>query len=608
MPAILRWSSLAFIIVGILLLSSLIYAQDDETSASEQYMGVNECTVCHGRGFGRTHFETGHARTLQDVTDDKEAILAQFDDDIPSLTFPGESDPRSVSAEDISYTIGSGRYVQRYVYTTEDNTHLVLPIEWNTTTQQWQPFADSDGEWLDFVQSCAGCHTVGLNIETGEWVDDGVQCEACHGPGGAHVEVANDVPRRPSDEDYIALRANIVLSPDPQICGQCHNRGVSEVHDLPYPVEYRPGSALLDTYTLHPPDDTTHWWNDQHARQPNMQYNEWYHSAHASAVDTMRSSSIAEDSCLQCHSGDYRWTAARIALFDDYLEGPPPDPVTVETAQYGVTCANCHNHHSEEELPAYLVAEPYTLCVTCHANTPQGEAQIHHPVQEMYEGQPLVEGIEGVPSVHYDAEDGPDCLTCHMIDLPVESGTRSSHALRPVLPAEAEPEQPDACSSCHVDLTTTDLQYLIDDTQAAVRSRLTTGWARLASVDADQSPEQYNQVVRALTFVQNDGSLGVHNYRYANALLDEAERTLAGLSVPGAQLSPTEAPAPTAISDVPWWTFTAPEPAEEQGVRRITIFVLGFTGLILFGAAIVVFRKPKQKQGDEKDESDDEDE
>jgi predicted CXXCH cytochrome family protein len=549
----------------------------------------------------RDHAETTHALTLQNVADSKEPILADFDQDetIRSLMFPGEDEPRLVTPDDIAYTIGTGKYVQRYVYKTTDNQLLVLPIEWNTQDEQWQPFSDGEEQWPDFVQNCADCHTVGLEVETGEWVDDGVQCEACHGAGGAHVEIANNVPRRASDEDLIALRANIVLSPDPQICGQCHNRGVSE-DGHSFPVEYEVNTELLDTYTLYPPDDSEHWWSSEHAKQPNMQFNEWYHSAHASALETLRSSTLAEDTCLQCHSVDYRWTEQRLALFEEgILDGPPPDPVTVETAQYGVTCSSCHNPHreAEAELPAYLVEEPYTLCVSCHVSAPQEQIQPHHPVQEMFEGVEFVDGVEGITSTHHAAEGGPDCLTCHMVSLSTDNGIRNSHMLTPVLPTEAETGQPDSCSGCHENLAVVDLQFLIDDTQDAVRERLTTAWARLASVDPAILPDEYEQVSRALTFVQNDGSLGVHNYDYANALLEYSERTLAKLSVPGASINPTEAPAPTEIPEVDWRTVAvSSEPeTEEEGFRPITMIILGFTGVIVFGSAIVIFRWPKRK-------------
>ena len=41
---------------------------------------------------------------------------------------------------------------------------------------------------------------------------------------------------------------------------------------------------------------------------------------------------------------------------------------------------------------------------------------------------------------------------------------------------------------------------------------------------------RYQQVVAALNFVQNDGSFGIHNYAYTDALLSAAEQDLALLS------------------------------------------------------------------------------
>jgi hypothetical protein len=149
-------------------------------------------------------------------------------------------------------------------------------------------------------------------------------------------------------------------------------------------------------------------------------------------------------------------------------------------------------------------------------------------------------------------------------------------------------------------LTTTDLQYLIDDTQEAVRTRLTVTWARLATIeqpDTDTAErEDYDRIVTSLNFVQNDGSLGVHNYAYVDAVLDSAERTLTELSVPGAVLVPTEAPAPTAIPA----ESSSPSPSSSvtvsSGLRPMTVLLIGIISLILVIAGVAFFRRPDDRE------------
>ena len=151
-----------------------------------------------------------------------------------------------------------------------------------------------------------------------------------------------------------------------------------------------------------------------------MQYNEWASSAHATSLETMLGSESAADACLACHSGDYTFA---VGLLEDYdegnREGDEPQMPSLEQAQYGVTCITCHDpHYDDEPLPDLLRSESYNLCVSCHTASdllPGG----HHPVRQMFEGISPFAGDTLRPSPHFQAEDGPDCVTCHMQSLEV---------------------------------------------------------------------------------------------------------------------------------------------------------------------------------------------
>lgn len=580
-----------------------VRAQDEPEEAD--YAGVRECSSCH-RGLARDHEETLHGQALLDVSDNKDLILGDFgqSEDIRTVQFPGESEPRPFTEDDIVYAVGAGRYAQRYVYELGDDEYAVLPAEWSAVTNTWQPL-ELAATWpdpaYDWLQNCAGCHTTGLDVSRARWEDDGVQCEACHGPGSIHIEVADEAGRSLDEDELAQIHGAIVLSPDAQICGQCHSRGIEPEGQHPYPVNYRPGSDLLheEVFALAAADDSVAWWETGHAHQNNMQFNEWLTSAHASSLDTLKSSADAQDGCLQCHSGDNALFERLTFLYDEGELEAPPEPVTVETAQFSVTCITCHSPHLAQQPDFILADEPYNLCTSCHQNTTLTET-VHHPVKEMFEGQTIVENIEGIPSAHFADENGPRCVTCHMTRVPTSGFDLGNHTWRPVLPGAAANSPPDSCSGCHEDLTTADLQSLILDTQETIRSRLATTWARVASIQqpepGTEASQLYEQAVAALTFVQNDGSQGVHNFAYADALLDTVSGMLVQVSVPGARLQPTEAPAPTVIASAPQEVTVSEESPIPTGVRPMTIIIVSAVVLILLIGALIFIRQSKTQE------------
>lgn len=525
--------------VGTLFFASTVYAQDDPDEEPREYIGSRLCLGCH-REVGPGHAESRHALTLSAASED--AILGDFSQPTDALTvqLPGEDEPRPVTVDDIAYVIGTGRYAQAYAIAVEDEDaededaatgYVVLPFVWDAVGGQWQPYALAD-EWLadayNFDTQCAACHVTGYEAESGTWLEDGVQCETCHGPGSAHLQVVRSRGAAPEE-----VSASIVLSPDSAICGACHSQGASE-DGHPFAVGYTAGADLLGTagFALVPPDDAAHWWPSGHASQKYMQFNEWLNSTHASSLEGLRSSERAQDACMVCHSADGARALAAAAGED----GEAAAGVTLETAAFGVECVSCHVVHqpaTDEDgapLDFLLSAEPYAMCVACHEDT-DVTGVIHAPVKEMYEGETLIEGIEGIPSAHFVAANGPTCVTCHMPRVPVDWGTRASHAFHPVMPGAALDAQTlqDSCSICHANqVDPAGLQALIDDIQADTQRRIDAARAAIT----EDTP---GWVTEALRFVEGDGSLGVHNYVYSDVLLDRVEEELGLIDQPAAE-------------------------------------------------------------------------
>ncbi len=569
---------------GLIMVTAAPAGQVDPPNLGAAYIGSNRCDTCHntaGAELWDAWAGTRHARTVRRATE--ETILGDLtDEEALTVTWP-DGEQRPITVRDITYVIG-GNYIQQYVSVMADENgqqrYYLLPVVWNIPQEPgqagtWTPYHPDD--WTDPARdwrlTCAGCHTTGLTRQAFESgtrlatldtmligeVELGVGCEACHGPGGDHNGGLNPLPR----------------TADAQVCAQCHAKGHDTASDHPFPLDFQPGMAFdADVFMMASLEDGEFFWPTGHARSTNSQYNEWLASAHADALSVLGGSDRADDSCLRCHAAPL-----------DSTDPTPETTLTLADAVYGVTCVACHNPHgvqTESEpfgpfdlrgdltaarlrlaapdgggaawqaepgvtSPFLLRAEPYALCVGCHTSTaPDGEVLrvgegLHHPVQEMYEGRQVVEAVSGIPSAHFSAEGGPDCLTCHMPDTAAIGafGGAASHLLRPILPADLEGEQaaglePYSCTACHAELVTAqDVQRFIDQTQASFRARLES-----AKAAADSGAEEW--ITLAISLVEGDGSLGVHNYSYADALLDAVD---AALGIEAGTGAPAEEPA-----------------------------------------------------------------
>ncbi len=571
------------------------YAQEDEP----EYAGTRECRSCH-RSYANDHAESPHGMTLIDIADVEEdddidledVVLGDFDagEDVRTMTFP-DGEIRPFTMDDVFFTLGVGRHYQAYVTEIDEGVYRVLPAQWSTTQEMWVALP-LEGEWLDdsefdFNSQCAGCHTTQFDAEELEWEEVGVQCETCHGPGLNHVEIADDAGGSISEEEYEGIANSINFGLDAQICGQCHIRGTHEATGLPLPVGYQPGDNLIGAETFTPFDTSVDsvWYATGHASAPNMQYNEWLLSSHTTALESAQESEYFEASCLGCHSVAQR--RADYLIDEGWVDEDEFEPLSLlDTYDYGVTCASCHNPH-EEDNEIYLIDEPVALCVSCHSDTEVTEG-IHHPVVEVYEGQELVAEVEPVAGAHASDEEGPTCITCHMHAVDTKNGPRSSHTFHPVSPGEAADIEnlQDACTTCHTDVENPlEMQQLIDSVQTNVQERLTVAWE---AVD-ENTPEWVGQ---SLAAVDGDGSLGVHNYAYTNALLSAAE---AELGIASATIS-NEDVSQQISNTLP--EVEAPEVAPTQalittpgGLTTPSLVLLGiFGGIILIAAYAFLLR------------------
>ena len=578
----------------------VVFAQDggDLLADVPQFAGSRECRDCH-RSTANAHADTVHAWTMVEVEADVEVednpVVADFSqgDDVRSVTFPGAAQPRSFNLDDIAFTLGAGRNVQAYIYQADDDAYYVLPAEWNVAEETWQPLELAE-TWPDeayaFGPNCAGCHTLGLNIEANyQWQEEGVMCEACHGPGLDHVLAADAAGGSINEEELVAITSNINPGLDPQICGQCHVRGIAEDGIHPYATNFIPGvTDLEDVYDPVEPNDDEFFWPTGNARLPNMQYNEWINAAHSNSLIDIQGRVAYKAECLTCHSA----TQLLIDLRQAYdVDAELIDPLAIaEEHSYGVACVACHDPHMEIDndtlsRPAAMLRadDSYALCTSCHRSNDIVEG-IHYPVADVFEGRSLVEGFETQPSPHFSAEDGPGCMTCHMPIVPTYNGDRVSHTFEIIAPGSVLDLDTlkSSCEGCH-DESPAVMQQLIDDLQAGTRERI-------SSARQSMNGNSAQWVSSALDVVENEGSFGIHNYTYTNDLLNHVEQEL---GIEGASLTTAVVieQIDAALPDVDTTVPLGQEPLiAVGGLTTPSIVLLVISGLILAATAIILYR------------------
>jgi len=506
-----------------------------------EYVGTETCFQCHSEHY-RDWSDTLHASMIQS-TSVPGAVLADFSVGDEARTL---EDGSTYTLEDVVYTMGS-KYRQRYIAATEDGGFVVLPGQWLTESQQWVEYASAD--WL---KDCVGCHVTGWDLATNEFSEVSIGCEACHGAGSVHVEAARALPEGvdTAGPEVQQVRQSIVSTVDAAVCGACHTRGTSPDGEHGYPVGYVVGGPLDETMFIPVTPVTTeegeeeseeevvdpYFWPDGTEKMHRQSYLAWLDSAHGNALSTIQDSDHGAEYCLRCHSTDY--------INQDNVF--PEDTVTLENAQFSLTCVTCHDPHGASYPVDQLQRESYELCADCHQGTDDGGrpvmvgGEIHHAMREMFEGVSFL-GIGPTPSRHFSNESyGPICASCHMVGTAQSAnvGDIGTHTFNIILPTQNAEGQPDSCTGCHNlehdDLAPEDLFFYVQITQEDTRERWQILTEDLAAIneagdwdpEAEEKPNAQRLAERVhtlLSFIRSDGSWGVHNARYTDQILREAE-------------------------------------------------------------------------------------
>ncbi|MEI7902419.1 MAG: multiheme c-type cytochrome [bacterium] len=388
-----------------------------------------------------------------------------------------------------------------------------------------------------FKVTCASCHVLGYDktasatnggfddvmIETGwawptnlanvvaasnNWdtmpstlkVKANIQCESCHGPGYRHMLGGGST-------NMVGRGIGISLSAGN--CGFCH-------------------------------DSMTH----------HVKNYEWGQTLHASGY-VFRGTG----SCAPCHS-----TTGFIDANDPGVDSNGKVVTTRGTGNEGVTCAACHDPHSkgmgEGQLRSFssvtfansnVVTKGGAglVCMKCHHDRYDANVRVqtstapHHGVQgDMLFGTNAIQyGMSMPSSRHWDVVEDT-CVTCHMQETPAGMNT---NALNKVgghtfmigwTNATSTVHLTEACVECHGEIESFNfggVDYDQDGVIEGVQKEISDMMFQLAlmlppsngvSVSVSSSaPYNLRAASYNWNFVNDDGSLGVHNPKYTAALL-----------------------------------------------------------------------------------------
>ncbi|MDP6113013.1 MAG: tetratricopeptide repeat protein [Planctomycetota bacterium] len=321
-----------------------------------EYVGRQKCVECHAQQekdwLGSHHERAMLEPTAENVRGDFNDMEATFYGVTSKMIRKGndylvttENQQGEMETFKVKYTFG-WEPLQQYLVEFPDGRLQVLPLCWDTEKKEWfhiyahEKIAPDDPlHWTRSMQNwdhmCAECHSTNVekrfDLKTRRFSttfsEINVSCEACHGPGGRHVELANQKsPNWETPEGY--AMAELKREPRRQIetCAKCHSRKT-----ITFPG-HQPGASFYNHHLV----ELLEPWAPE-AGQP------VYH------VDGQIDDEV-------------------------YVYGS-----FIQSKMYhnGVRCTDCHNAHT-----ARLHAEGNVLCTRCHAPKPENlkvyDAPEHH--------------------------------------------------------------------------------------------------------------------------------------------------------------------------------------------------------------------------------------
>jgi predicted CXXCH cytochrome family protein len=227
---------------------------------------------------------------------------------------------------------------------------------------------------------------------------------------------------------------------------------------------------------------------------------EWSGSRHAFADQAAEVS--GDPQCAPCHTAQ--------GFIESMQTGGAP--VAAPANPVAVTCAACHDPHANTHAGDLRVGyeRDDDLCRRCHSDA--GHAPLTAP------HTPQAQMLAGEGGYEYDLADPPSsphinivekgCVQCHYPDGSSQPGHRFRHDNA-------------SCVACHPDANPNSLAWSHERTNVITLLTQLQGELEQAT-EADSATEGFQRANYNLKFVRADRSNGVHNYKYAKALLEKS--------------------------------------------------------------------------------------
>ncbi len=284
-------------------------------------------------------------------------------------------------------------------------------------------------------------------------------------------------------------------------CKKCHNAPAE-------PVEYRGLKVLHEDY---------------------LAYGAACESCHHNV--TQRPLPVGDEQCFSCHDFGADEMADVEELHHEHSAG-----------EHKVECFDCHGLISHGPIAEATAVEQFD-CQSCHANQHAIQQETYKVVVVTDDATPLADlPVTPMFMAHVD------CTGCHVKAMSLEVAPESDAT---VATASAE-----ACDRCHkpglgeqmIPMWQRDTQALYQSVETMLESVVPTD---------DRTRQLVAEAEALLKMIRVDGSWGVHNPPYTEALLKRAREKLAEA---GATAPPE--PEPTDEDDAPQSPAPADEPAD----------------------------------------------
>ena len=474
-------------------------ASDNDTLLASTYKGQattgGTCETCHNGTVKPDKFtpwkSTGHAKIFA------EGITGELEVNMSGQGMYGKSCIKC-------HTTGFEAYANNGNF-----GYMAKAAGWDTTW--YQPYTAAGSMFLIPYQD-----STAINQLTGSYSQlvplSNIGCESCHGPGADHVAVPS--------------KTKISVPTQAGVCLQCHDA---------------PTHHMIGSY----------WAASNHGTLPN--------SSHATST-----------SCFPCHSG---------TAFQKYQDNKATPGWGSADALQPISCISCHDPHGNGNanqlrtmdvdslhngyVPPAMVGGKGRICMTCHQALYSVADRVtttapyygfadrfgphHGPQTDMFFGSNGYQYGKGYLTglmTHGGLTDG--CATCHMDEL--------SHRWTMTDTTGGLHDLTKACQDCHgagvtsfgdvqafedydgdgvVEGGQAEVQGLLDKLKAVLPIDTTSGEPVTRMYDSllVKNRPDLVQGLWNYWFVMEDKSLGVHNTKYAVALLRSSLGSITGVEM-----------------------------------------------------------------------------